>query len=620
MLNQISQVIKTGSARQPNIWLPLTFVALTGGVLVLLVFTVLIYQLVFLQRAYPGVSIAGMPVGGLTRPEIMSVVSTRTQERLNRPITIHTENQQWTFTGQQLGMQVDVAATADSAFGIGRRGNLLADILTQIALYSHPQQVDPIFRYDTGPTNAVLQQLSRVIDYPPQNARLQINADGSVNVSLSQRGRRLHLGATQPLIEAAIFADGPQDIAAFTQQVLPNINTEDLAPLQQQARSLLAQPFSFRMADDAGPREWQISPKSLAAMVNVQEDVAANGKPQLSLALDSAKLMPYLAQITSTITITPQDARLLFNDDTNQLEVLQPGHSGRLVDITATVQLVSAAVAQGAHQVDLPVQIISPTIPSDNPAALGIIAKVAESTSYFSGSGEGRVRNIALAASKFNGVVVPPGEIFSFNNYLGPITTEAGYDNSFIIFGDRTAVGIGGGVCQVSTTAFRAALYGGFELVERWAHGYRVGWYETNSVPGLDATIYTPDVDFRFRNDTEHYLLIQTETNVDEGTVTFKFYGTPTNREVTVTEPVIENITKPAPPLYQEDATLPPGVIKQVDWAKEGMDVTVNRVVKHGDKIIHQDEIVSHYQPWQAVYHVGAGARIPASALPRKTG
>jgi vancomycin resistance protein YoaR len=110
--------------------------------------------------------------------------------------------------------------------------------------------------------------------------------------------------------------------------------------------------------------------------------------------------------------------------------------------------------------------------------------------------------NIGVAASKFDGVIVPPDRVFSFNEHLGPVTKEAGYDESLIIQGNRTSVGLGGGVCQVSTTAFRVAFFGGYELVERWAHGYRVGWYETNSVPGLDATVYSPDVDFKFRNDS----------------------------------------------------------------------------------------------------------------------
>jgi vancomycin resistance protein YoaR len=188
---------------------------------------------------------------------------------------------------------------------------------------------------------------------------------------------------------------------------------------------------------------------------------------------------------------------------------------------------------------------------------------------------------------------------------LGPVTKEAGFDEGLIIQGNRTSVGLGGGVCQVSTTAFRVAFLGGYEIVERWAHGYRVGWYEINSVPGLDATVYSPDIDFKFRNDTDYYLLIQTESDLEAGTVTFRIYSTRTNREVTVSEPEKSNLVKHGPPIYEPDPKLPRGAMKQVDWAVDGLDVLVKRTVKEGDKVIHQDEVFSHYEPWRAVYKVG---------------
>jgi vancomycin resistance protein YoaR len=121
----------------------------------------------------------------------------------------------------------------------------------------------------------------------------------------------------------------------------------------------------------------------------------------------------------------------------------------------------------------------------------------------------------------------------------------------------------------------------------------------------LDATIYSPDVDFRFRNDTDHYLLIQTETDLEAGTVTFQFYGTQTEREVIVSDPEITNEVEHDPPLYEQDASLPEGTIKQVEWAIDGMDVEVTRAVKEGNRIVHEDVITSHYRPWQAVYRVG---------------
>ena len=188
------------------------------------------------------------------------------------------------------------------------------------------------------------------------------------------------------------------------------------------------------------------------------------------------------------------------------------------------------------------------------------------------------------------------------------MTEENGVVEGLIIWGDRTAVGIGGGVCQVSTTVFRAAFFGGFPMVERWAHGYVVSWY---GEPGYDATIYEPQVDFKFRNDTSAHLLIQTEVDSQNGTLTFSFYGTRPDREVEVVEYTVQNVRDAPPPVYQEDSSLQPGEEKQVDWPKKGMDVSVTRVVKEDGEVLREDTFVSRYQPWAAVYLVGPEKETP---------
>jgi vancomycin resistance protein YoaR len=611
MLNQISQRKKLFLPKNLGLWIALGVVVILGGILVLLIFGMLLFQLLFLHRTYPGVTIAGVPVGGMTRNEVISAINTMAFDSLSQPVTIRADDKVWTFTGQELGIYVDAAATADKAFQVGRQGALFDDMRTHLSLLGTAQNIEPVLQYDTGPTNQALQQLRDAIDYPPQDARLAISPDGTVEMTLSQQGQRIHIDSIRPQIEAALFGYGPQEITAITQQVLPTIDTQDLVPVQQQARQLLSQPFTLRLpGEPEEPNQWQIPRAEFGTMLTVTKSNDTDGQVQLSLELDLGGLEPYIDQIAEAIKKDPVDARLHFNAESDQIEVVQPSENGRLLDVPATYQQIEMAVAGGLATIDVPVRVLTPTVSSDNLEALGITALVVEQTSYFSGSSEGRMRNIALAASKFDGVIVPPGEIFSFNEQLGPVTAEEGYDESLIIFGDRTTVGIGGGVCQVSTTAFRAAFFGGFELVERWAHGYRVGWYETNSVPGLDATIYTPDVDFKFRNDTEHYLLIQTESDLEAGTLTFRFYGASPEREVQVSEPVIENIKRPPPPRYEQVVTLPRGAVKQVDWAKDGMDVTVTRVVTQGEETIHQDSIVSRYRPWQAVYQVGPGTRL----------
>lgn len=604
-MNPSTSFVQAKPLKAPRLWLPILFVLVTGGLLLAMLFAMLAYQVVFLDRVYPGVQVADIDVGGMTKTEVMAVVSTHTPPYLTRSVTVLAGDKSWTFTGRELGMQVDLESTTNQAYAIGRRGNFLADVLTQWRLLFEPRSVEPVLLYDNSPIGQILQQIAGEIYQAPQDADLVIHPDGRVESIPARRGRQLVVEATRPLLEAAVFSSEDRPVMPIVQEIIPGIT--DTEPAASQATWLLSAPLIFRYNQGSEPVEWRLEPQTLVEMIDVVKEVDAEGKTRFVMKIDRAAFAPYFEKFAAAINQAPQDARLAFNTETNQVQVLQESRTGRSLDVEALSQQVLALTEQPTHAIELPVQVITPKIPSDNIEGLGIKELVAESTSYFKGSSQSRVHNIALAAAKFNDVIVPPGELFSFNKHLGQVTKEEGFDESLIIQGNRTSVGLGGGVCQVSTTAFRTAFFGGFEIVERWAHGYRVGWYETNSGPGLDATIFSPNVDFKFRNDTDYYILIKTETDREAGTVTFRFYSTRTGREVIVSEPETKNPVEHGPPIYEDDPSLPRGTVKQVDWAANGLDVTVTRLVKEGDTVVHQDTIFSHYNPWQAVYKVGTG-------------
>lgn len=611
-MSQTGQAINFKPIKTSSLWLPLLFVISTSGLLAMIIFGLLAYQVLFLDRIYPGVVVDGQAAAGLSPAEVARRVAGHSSVPLTQPITLQAGEKSWTFTAQELGLRVDAAATADAAYTVGRQGNLWIDMLTHLSLLANPRHVEPIIAYDTGPLNQALSRLTKEINYLPQDAQLIIQPNGTVELIKAQRGRRLHPEATLAALEAALHGRPSEPVQAVVQEVLPALSESDLEPVRRQAELLLSQPLLLGFKTETGTTAWRLEPDTLVALLELVETTGADGRPQFKLEFNQARVSPYLEEFAQTINVEPVDARLEFDAEANRLIVRQPSQPGRKLDIEAAYAQLSALpetmVETASHYLELPVVTIAPTISSDDLASLGIKELISESTSYFKGSSPGRMRNIALAASKFDGVIVPPGRIFSFNRHLGEVTLEQGFDESLIIYGDRTMVGVGGGVCQVSTTVFRAAFAGGFELVERWAHGYRVSWYETNSGPGLDATVYSPDIDFRFRNDTEHYLLIQTETDLDAGTVTFRFYGTNPGREVSLSEPEITNIVKHGPPIYEEDASLPKGVTKQVDWAIDGMEVTITRTVTAGDVVLRRDILQSRYKPWRAIYKVGTGA------------
>jgi vancomycin resistance protein YoaR len=353
------------------------------------------------------------------------------------------------------------------------------------------------------------------------------------------------------------------------------------------------------------PASWDLTPPQLAALITTE--LAPDGS-DITIEFNAELLYAGLADLATQIDRAPEDARFIFNDEEKQLDVVQASKVGRTLNITGTIERMNVALAHGERRVALAVAVQQPEFPDTLKAAdLGITQLIAQGQTFYAGSSKERMTNIGAATAQFQGVLIKPGETFSFNKYLGDVSLDKGFAEALIIFNGRTVTGVGGGVCQVSTTVFRAAFEAGFPVIERWPHAYRVGWYEKGYGPGLDATVFSPDVDFRFKNDTPYHLLIEAYANDAAGRLTFKFYSTPDGRQVTIAAPIVENVVPHPPDKYEEDPTLAAGVTKQVDYAVDGADVTVNRTVTLNGQVISQDRVFTKYLPWQAVFMVGTG-------------
>lgn len=314
--------------------------------------------------------------------------------------------------------------------------------------------------------------------------------------------------------------------------------------------------------------------------------------------------------VRKKVYLEPIDAKFTFAD--GKVKEFQPSEDGLDIDLDELKRKVSAktlaVIAAGKPQtfnIKIPITVLKPKVTTDTVNNYGIKELIASGTSLFVGSIPNRTYNIALAATRLDGILIKPGEVFSFNKALGDISTFTGYKQAYVIQNGRTVLGDGGGVCQVSTTFFRAVLNSGLPIVERNAHAYRVSYYEQDRGPGFDAAIYVPSVDFKFKNDTKHYLLVQTNIKPEAGSLTFELYGTKDNREVEISQPVITSVSSSPEPLYIDDPTLPKGEMKQVDYAVPGANVYFTRTVKRDNETIIQDKFNSHYRPWQAVYMRG---------------
>jgi len=320
--------------------------------------------------------------------------------------------------------------------------------------------------------------------------------------------------------------------------------------------------------------------------------------------IDENQFINLVSKIRPLVETEPRDAVLQFDGD--KVVEFKPEIVGKEIDIPAFGEkLATALIAAEGGDLEVPVILTYPKIKAGDINNLGIKELIGEGKSLFYHSIPGRVFNVNLAASRINSTIVAPGEEFSFNETVGDISRESGYQPAYIISGGKTILGDGGGVCQVSTTVFRAALDAGLPIIERRAHAYRVGYYEQDSKPGIDATVYNPSVDLKFKNDTGNHILIQTKVDTKKLSMWVRIYGTKDGRVSSVSTPIISGQTPPPETLYVDDPTLPLGQMKQIDWAASGAKVSFKYKVTKDLQTMFEKTFYSNYQPWQAIYLKG---------------
>jgi vancomycin resistance protein YoaR len=375
-------------------------------------------------------------------------------------------------------------------------------------------------------------------------------------------------------------------------------------------------------SDDPGP--WVYDTPVLANMIGVQK-VQNGDKTDVIVTLDPKILTQILSGIETQVDRQAANPRFHFNDATGQLVVLTSSQTGRKLDVGASLKAIQDAVLRGEHSVSLVVNETQPAVDDTATAGqLGITGLLPNGvqTSYFYGSHPERVQNIQTAAARFDGVLVAPGETFSMGQAMGDVSLDNGFTEALIIYGGHTIKGVGGGVCQVSTTLFRTVFFAGFPVVERIPHAYRVSYYEETSagrdpnLAGLDATVYFPLVDFKFTNDSPYWILMETDLGSDS--LTWKLYSTYDGRTVTWNTTGPQKIVPAPDPSFIQNSDLNPGQITQTDYAANGADVDVTRTVMKAGAVYFNDEFKTHYEAWQAVCEYAPGMNDPQKVAKRQ--
>ncbi len=583
------------------------------------------YQYQWAGHVHQGVSVRGIDLSGMSLAEAQTVLESAFDPYPMAPVTVRYGDQSWILTSKDLGVNFDARSAAEAAFKVGRKPVTGPDYLAQIAqiqanLQSQLQAYQ--FGHEVLADKAVdrtagllwLEARAREINRPTSEATLRINGL-EVNSTPSQTGYSLDVAASLDAIYAALLSNEGGVVDLAVKETRPLL--ADVSQAEVFVRQVLGGPVTLTavdpdLDDGAPPPSYTISAETLAGLVSTETVPQLDGTLQVVARFDVSPLRGQVQRWAAELAREPRDAELTFDPKSSEISVVSPSQIGRELNVDATIEAIRQAALSPERTAVLPLALVEPAVNMHAIDRIVLRDVVAEGTTNFKGSSADRVHNIAVAAAAVDNTVVPPGAVFSFNQAIGDVSAEYGYRDSLIIWGDRTAVGIGGGVCQVSTTVFRAAYYGGFPIEERWNHGYIVSWYGT---PGLDATIYTPTIDLKFRNNTDNFIVVKSEMDEARGTLTFKIYGEKPPWEVEVTGPEVLKETPPPPPVYQRDNSLAPGQVRQVEWASKGMDVVWRRVIRDNDGNVLRDEALrSNYTPWAAYYLVGPDAPAGAGA------
>ena len=575
------------------------------------------YQLFYAGRIFPGVSVAGVDLSGLAPND----AALKLNQTLSYPITgkilFRDADKLWVASPAELGMVFDPSASSLAAYKHGRSGGLFGALASQVRAGGLGSDVAPVIIFDQRVAYTYLQNIAVQVDKPVLEASLRVDGT-NVIAEPGQLGRFLNLDATLIYLGAQLqsFRDG--EVALVIQESAPRLL--DVSSQAEAARQILSQPLTLTLPNyrEGDPGPWTYDVPVLVNMLGVTID-DSSGTAQMKVGLDHVALRNTLTELKTFVDRQPDNARFVFNDGTGQIEPIAVSTIGRSMDVEASIAAINEALLRGEHTIALSVSEEQPAVADTATGAeLGVVQLVGEQTTYFYGSSDARIQNIVAAAERYHGLLVAPGETFSMGSVLGDVSLENGFAEALIIYGGRTIKGVGGGVCQVSTTLFRTVFFAGYPVAERYSHAYRVSYYEMDAsgsvdtnFAGMDATVYFPLVDFKFVNDTSSWLLMETYVNVGARTITWKLYSTSDGRSVTWETTGPSNVVPPPEPLFEENSELRKNEIKQIDYAAQGADVNVTRTVWINGQVYFTDQFQTHYQPWQAICQYGPDTEDP---------
>lgn len=547
---------------------------------------------VYADRIYPAVAIDQVDVGGKDVAAARAAVQSRVDDLEQGTVVLTYGGRTWSPSLAEIGVTFDLDRSLDQAYAIGREATARDRLLAVGSLVRHDRYVPLVAKFDQAVLNTWLDGVDAELGLPPHDASLTIDGT-TVSIVPEVDGTIVDREAAARLVVFAARSLQPVNAPLPVVARVAKVRAADLASARSQVEAMLSRPVKLTFLG----KKWTLDPADLAPFITQRTDPESSGAAALTIGVDQDALAKWLsAHIAADVNSDPVNAKIAWDDDTKSVVVTDPGVDGNKLKPKTLAGQVVASLLGDHGTVEVPVATIKPDVDSNNLGALGITKKLATGDSNYEGSNEGRATNIEVGSGLLNGTLIPPGGEFSFNHAIGVIEQSKGFVVAPVIDGERIGRDVGGGICQVSTTVFRAALKSGMPIVEWWPHTYRLAFYEQDGwAPGIDASILQPEGDpfgggdFRFTNATDSWLLVESYTR--DNRVYVILYGADLNDQVTLSDPQLSDpIPPPKDDLEIVDDELPDGTVEQTEQAQEGLEVVFDRTVTDKDgSVILQD-------------------------------
>ena len=548
-------------------------------------------------RIHPGVKVGDVAVGRMRVPEAAAAIETGAHGVLDTPIALVVGDQQWDLTADAVGASVDATGLATSAFAVGRSVSFLRAVGERLSAWVGNARVPLVATADPTLLDDTLALVDDAVGTAAIDAAIRIEGTTPVIVPPTDGS-----GIDYAVATAALLKAFTSDERTVTLSVVPKpaaILEAHAARALESARLMLSAPVKLTYESES----WVLEPKTIAGLLAFRS-VTTSGTPELECYLDSAEVTDTVNPMVAQVGKPAKDATFKASGGTVSIV---PSQDGLGLDGEALIAgLTQALTSTGERVLELPMKRVEATITTEKARGMGIKERLATFTTDYSPSNKPRVSNIHTLADALDGALVAPGGTFSFNETIGPRTAEKGYQEANAIVNGKLVPQLGGGVCQVGTTVFNAIFFSGLPVIERRNHSLYISHYPK----GRDASVSWGGPDIKFKNDTEHWVLVATAyTN---STVTISLYGTDPGYDVSYKTGEFTDF-KDYPIKEIKDATLPQGTRIIDEKGVRGRSISVTRTVTKNGAVVRTDTFRSVYKASEEVVRVGTKVVAPST-------